>query len=510
MNTIWCFSNQDPFNLSEFIERLTWRANNEVVGSDQFDAELLRETFSQTICDLRLLQERQHQKCERLEQQTADEQAALARKLESLQVRHQHSVDNFRRLDEKINSVAGKIIHLGEQLENVDTPRCRTVEAQGLLQHMTEFLVAGPIVNDLFNDRTHLFKAADTIQKLYTIAQDLPADKFGEARRKIEGKYDEIERALIEEFATAQKHEHVDVMKQIAGIMVQFKGYGQCIDAYIELSQQSAYGEKDIFAGILPMCRRHHAIIQRVFASPDQVMAKFVLNIYQLKLYQYCETRLGDRKDDDKYLKTLYELYSRTAKLSADLALEFAEEDDELLGRLTGNIFAKHLATYVETEAAHLDEKCSVELRRFYEAKKHQKRPAERLLDLRRDMQKVFIKANINISQIEDYGGETFLSEELAINLLQESRAAFRRCRMVSLFWWEYSFWVSQIILDFSSEAFQRVWTSGQHCSTGRHSAALPDAWARPLCTGSGCKCDSDRWQQNLTANILLRRGAKV
>lgn len=59
------------------------------------------------------------------------------------------------------------------------------------------------------------------------------------------------------------------------------------------------------------MCRHHYEIIKKVFASPDQVMAKFILNIYQLKLNQFAQTKLDDKKDDDKYLRTLYEMYSR-------------------------------------------------------------------------------------------------------------------------------------------------------------------------------------------------------
>jgi len=69
------------------------------------------------------------------------------------------------------------------------------------------------------------------------VAQDLPADKFGPAKKKIESKYDEVERNLIEEFAVAQKDENIEKMKELANIMSQFKGYSQCIDVYIEQSQ---------------------------------------------------------------------------------------------------------------------------------------------------------------------------------------------------------------------------------------------------------------------------------
>ncbi|XP_037039583.1 exocyst complex component 5 [Bradysia coprophila] len=423
---------QEPFDAAEFIERLTWRTNKEI-GLDNFDPVLLHDTFTQTIQDLKILQERQQRKCERLEDVLKNEQSLFAKNIDGLQDRHQVSVDWFHQLDEKINSVAGKIIHLGEQLENVNTPRSRTVEALGLLNHMTEFLTPGPIVNDLFNDQTKLLESADIIQKLYMIAQDLPVDKFGDAKKKIEAKYDEIERGLIEEFATAQKHGNIEKMKIIATILSQFKGYSQCIDAYIEQSQMTPYGGKDIFVGIVPMCRLHHGVIKQVFASPDQVMAKFILNIYQLKLYQYAQTKLEDRRDEDKYLKTLFELYSRTTKLSTELAEFLVASDEDLLAKLSANIFAKHLAVYFETERKNLDTKCSNELKKYYDGKKHQKKQAERFHDLRRDVQALIgTRANINIAQIEDYGGETFLSEELAINLLQESKAAFRRCRLLS------------------------------------------------------------------------------
>lgn len=49
-----------------------------------------------------------------------------------------------------------------------------------------------------------LFEAADIIQKLQLVAQELPSAKFSGAQKQIAQKYDEIERSLIEEFAKAQ------------------------------------------------------------------------------------------------------------------------------------------------------------------------------------------------------------------------------------------------------------------------------------------------------------------
>lgn len=54
----------------------------------------------------------------------------------------------FQELDERINYVATKVIHLGDQLESVNTPRSRAVEAQRLMSHFAEFLSSGPITMD--------------------------------------------------------------------------------------------------------------------------------------------------------------------------------------------------------------------------------------------------------------------------------------------------------------------------------------------------------------------------
>lgn len=55
-----------------------------------------------------------------------------------------------------------------------------------------------------------------------------------------------------------------------------------------------------------------------------------------------------------------------------------------------------------------------------------------RFQELRRDLQTVIsTRTNFNIIHIEDYGGETFLSEHVASALLQEFNQALDRCYTV-------------------------------------------------------------------------------
>ena len=64
----------------------------------------------------------------------------------------------FHQLDERINLVATKILHLGEQLESVNTPRSRAVEAQKLMRHFSEFLAPGPLTDPIFADKSSVYK----------------------------------------------------------------------------------------------------------------------------------------------------------------------------------------------------------------------------------------------------------------------------------------------------------------------------------------------------------------
>uniref|UniRef100_A0A1B6KSQ6 Exocyst complex component 5 n=1 Tax=Graphocephala atropunctata TaxID=36148 RepID=A0A1B6KSQ6_9HEMI len=424
---------QEPFDPEEFVERLAWRTvdSNREEGNSTFDPVLMHETFSQAIKDLQLLLERQQKKCEKLEQACHDEETSHWQDISKLQEKNKSTVSLFQELDERINFVATKVIHLGDQLESVNTPRSRAVQAQKLMNHFAEFLSPGPVMAEF----TQIDEAADVIQKLHLIAQELPPGKFEEAKKKIAVKYDEIERALIEEFVEAHRKYDVTRMQEIAAILSHFKGYTQCVDAFIEHSQSNTFGGKDVFSDVIPMCEKNFNLMKQVFNNPEQVMGKFVLNIYHFKLQKFIVGKLSDKSDADKYLKNLMDLYSRTVQLSKELSRFNMGTDDTYLSTLTRNIFQKYFDSYISIETKSLKEKCMMILNKYYESRGHQKRQLQvgGFQDLRRDLQAVIgTRANINIAQIEDYGGETFLSEEMAISLLQETKLAFQRCQLLS------------------------------------------------------------------------------
>ncbi|XP_041969996.1 exocyst complex component 5 [Aricia agestis] len=431
---------QDPFDPDEFVERMVRRSMQESrLKDDQFDPEMIHDIFTQAIQDLKVLQERQERKCARLEQAVQEEEKVYLAKLSEIMDQHTHCVNVFSSLDERMSRCGGRALDIGEKLGAARAPRARSAAARDLLSHLANFLNPGPVLSDVFNDPNKLNEAADVIQKLYTIAQELPPDKFDVAKNKIETKYDEIERNLIEEFVRAQNQGNVTKMKDIASIMTNFKGYSQCVDAYIETSQMNTLLGKDIFSSVLPLCKKNYTVISSVFPNPDQVMSKFVLNIFHLKLQKYVQTKLADKSDIEKYLRNLYEMYTSIQRVSDELVAENlvsadgnASTGDLRREALINGAMAGATEGYPALEIRRLKAILSSALNAYYAEKQHVKKQIQGggFQELRRDLQAVIgTRANINIAQIENYGGETFLSEQLARKMLSDAQTSFLRCR---------------------------------------------------------------------------------
>ena len=64
-------------------------------------------------------------------------------------------MQKFYNLDDRINYVATKVVHLGDQLENISTPRQRIKEAQQVMKYFEEFNSLDTI-SAIFNDRNQV------------------------------------------------------------------------------------------------------------------------------------------------------------------------------------------------------------------------------------------------------------------------------------------------------------------------------------------------------------------
>uniref|UniRef100_A0AAY4A9T3 Exocyst complex component 5 n=1 Tax=Denticeps clupeoides TaxID=299321 RepID=A0AAY4A9T3_9TELE len=379
---------EEPFDADEYIERLAWRTpgGGSKGGAEAFDPKRLLEEFVNHIEELKQLDEIIQRKVEKLEQQCHREAKEFAHKVQDLQRSNQVAFQHFQELDEHISYVATKVCHLGDQLEGVNTPRQRAVEAQRLMTYFNEFL-DGELRSDVFINPEKIQEAADIIQKLHLIAQELPFDRFADVKAKIASKYHDLERQLIQEFTSAQRRGEIGRMREVAAVLLHFKGYAHCVDVYIKQCQEAHVKEK------LDEARQ---------------------------------------SDVEQYLINLYDLYSRTTLLTAQL-IEFNLGTDKqtFLSKLTKNIFSSYLESYIDMERQYLQNRSAMILQRFYDSKHHQKRPVG-TGSIQELKERIRQRTNLPLGPSIETHGETFLSQVVVVNLLQETRHAFERCHKLS------------------------------------------------------------------------------
>uniref|UniRef100_A0AAR2L813 Exocyst complex component 5 n=1 Tax=Pygocentrus nattereri TaxID=42514 RepID=A0AAR2L813_PYGNA len=399
---------EEPFDADEYIERLAWRTpgGGSKGGAEGFDPKKLLEEFENHIEELKQLDERIQRKVEKLEQQCHREAKEFAHKVQELQRSNQVAFLHFQELDDHISYVATKVCHLGDQLEGVNTPRQRAVEAQRLMTYFNEFL-DGELRSDVFNNPDKIKEAADIIQKLHLIAQELPFDRFADVKAKIASKYHDLERQLIQEFTAAQRRGEIGRMREVAAVLLHFKV--RCVE------------------------QRVNKQVGEVFSSPEMVMAKLIQNIFENKLQAHVRETLETRPTElEQYLKNLYDLYTRTTALAAKLTeFNLGSDKHTFLSKLIKSIFSTYLDSYIDMEQQYLQTRSASILQRYYDSKNHQKRPlgTGSIQELK---ERIRQRTNLPLGPSIDTHGETFLSQEVVVNLLQETRHAFQRCHKLS------------------------------------------------------------------------------
>ncbi|CDW52694.1 Ion trans 2 and Sec10 domain containing protein [Trichuris trichiura] len=418
----------DAFNPEEYVERLAWRLTGST-SSCSLDASYLASAMEEEVSNLQILFDQCTTKVEGLENQRREEEESYYASLEKLLAANEISRRLLPRtplaasakvaeLSEKVSSVSARIVHLGDQLQSVTGPRARAYEAFKLMTHFNEFLSDQPLESDTFTDPDKLVEAGDVVQKLQMIAAELPKEKYEAVQSRIAYKYDEVEKMLIEEFVRYHHANAKNKMKQVAHVLSQFKGYGQCIDAFIDQCQWQTYRSDDMFNEIWLLLKKNDAIISEVFPNPQQVMSKLILSIFGGKLRDEVDKKLSATADMETYLTSLCDLYQKTKKLVDQLFTLNNCPDKDFRTVLVDTVFSKYLADYIKKETVYLREQCKFALQKFYDSKGHTKKTG-------------FSGIQARLS-LESRCNESLLSEEVAINILQETKQAFYRCSLLS------------------------------------------------------------------------------
>ncbi|CAJ1073647.1 exocyst complex component 5 [Xyrichtys novacula] len=223
-------------------------------------------------------------------------------------------------------------------------------------------------------------------------------------------------------------------MREVAAVLLHFKGYAHCVDVYIKQCQEGAYMRNDVFEDTAVLCQRVNKQVGDIFSSPETVMAKLIQNIFENKLQAHVKEKLDETRhtDVEQYLKNLYDLYTRTTSLATKLTeFNLGSDKHTFLSKLIKSIFSSYLESYIDMEREYLRTRGAMILQRYYDSKNHQKRPigTGSIQELK---ERIRQRTNLPLGPMIETHGETFLSPELVVNLLQETRHAFERCNRLS------------------------------------------------------------------------------
>lgn len=83
--------------------------------------------------------ETHEKKCERLEMVCKEVEKRHWLKISELEKKCKSCYQSFQELNEKLDGVAAKVGYLGDQLEGVNAPRSKAVEAMNLLKEFSLF-----------------------------------------------------------------------------------------------------------------------------------------------------------------------------------------------------------------------------------------------------------------------------------------------------------------------------------------------------------------------------------
>ncbi|KAF5398930.1 Exocyst complex component 5 [Paragonimus heterotremus] len=170
-----------------------------------------------------------------------------------------------------------------------------------------------------------------------------------------------------------------------------------------------------------------------VFARPENALSHLITTLVTTIIKPRMDSVIKPDLTAEVYLTNLYTEYQTMDKLIKELSDRLTLiTDPSQLSKLFRDLFADYLSGYMGRERECLVRHLSKHLSQFYESRGHQKRllNTSGLADLKRDLQ-AKLRIQPGERAMTDYEG-SLLSEEVAINIIEDVRRAAKRCLLLS------------------------------------------------------------------------------
>ncbi|CAL8082336.1 unnamed protein product [Calicophoron daubneyi] len=421
------------------LDRLTKNALGMPTADVEFKPQKLKEHFGVALHELYQLKSKLEAKNSELEAKCRDDERDFRITVERLRADLAQAHDRFTKLDTQVHIVSGKLVHLGDQLERKNLPRKRIEDARDLILEFYKFLGAGggAFANVATNpqaDGNQLLEAATRIKNLSSLCLELPDDeRFLAAKQRITVANQQLETTLLERFRASYPKGDTVTMKRIADVLMNSKSHSACASILIEETLKEVNPKRIDFKEITKRLVAAEKDIMSVFPRPENIMIQLINSLFAKKIKIYLDSRIEPGASAEVYLANLYTEYRNLDKLINELTDELTLVTDTMqLYKLFRDLMAGYLADYMRREREWLSHHLNKHLAQFYESRGHQKRALNTsgLADLKRDL-----KARLHIApgerDMSDYEG-SLLSEEVAVNIIEDIRRAAKRCLLLS------------------------------------------------------------------------------
>jgi len=429
---------KDSFKLEDFINNVTRRFwDYSIEGNGQLNADKLLGSLSKSIDDLRVLARQVDRKIARVASDCTEADELHRRRLRQLDTSTDGIMEEFKKLDRRMNSVGDAAVRIGNSVELVDAQRRRAVLARRLIDYFLSFCATdGKPLDPLFTDPTRLHEACFILQKMHSFSQELHTPWFKPGAERVEQMMNTLENQLLDQFDRAAAADDFEAMKNCAMAAIEFNGGRTCFERYVntrtmffdpdKMGEDEMQGEgprtasasemeaalQRVYADIVASCKKEHGVIERVFPNPDRVMALVLTRIFEQRVRSYLESILSVVRGEG-YLRMLAASYQHTLQLVQDLSYFHVASLD--LRSLALSLFTDHRSAYLDNEVLFLSNLYAQEIKSHLEQKRTSK-------DAGRRGRKADDMASASANE------RGLVSPDLLASLIQHSRDAISRC----------------------------------------------------------------------------------
>eukprot|EP01105_Mastigella_eilhardi_P008393 TRINITY_DN2039_c0_g1_i2.p1 TRINITY_DN2039_c0_g1~~TRINITY_DN2039_c0_g1_i2.p1 ORF type:complete len:759 (+),score=222.83 TRINITY_DN2039_c0_g1_i2:253-2529(+) len=354
------------------------------------------------------------------------------------------TAQEYKVLDDRINTVGSAAVRIAERLEGLDQHQQRAQQALELLAYFGELNVpttqsgAPQQRSAVFTDAKRIAQLVRVVKQLTALGQELAdSPKTAMARVAIEGHANQVENSLLQSFEKALDVRDAGKMKEFAALLYELNGGESCLKLYIQkqdmfFDPNSRIRDESLakspvdcpesgkfvdprldqfYEDVLRCCAQEWLLIQKVFFNAVFVMSELVRRIIEERITDFVGFLLQPTTDIGVHLRVLNFLMLETRNRLISQLGEY--NVGEVVAKAVDSMLKPYQDSYIAKELSWLQQSFQRDLGDFNKKKKH------------------FTLETVQEGSVVDLDSD-IVTLEVVLNLIHATKEACTRCCNVS------------------------------------------------------------------------------